>query len=1584
MLKLTPLGVVIFFTFLFVRVGAAEWVDVTEAYIANPRYENNESAGWTLYPGYWYGGYNVNYQAMEMWYAYFRVGQEQNGLPNGKYRLSVNAYYRPGGFSSDAAQNYSEATAQRDAYIYANGVQQPVKSVYSEYTATRINGGDNSLRVGGANRFYPNNMEGASARFSTGAYPNSLEFDVTDGTLSFGMACPDDGAGQRIAENWTIWSNWKLEFYGDMQPVTAITFSPANYRVQRFSTKQLTPTVQPSTATVQKLKWESSNESVATVDENGVVTAVWAGTATITASALDGSGVTGSCTVRVTQTGVTSVTFADHAPIMEKGEMRTLNVTVLPATATDTSLSWQSSDENVATVDENGVITGVEAGQCIITATSRDGTNKSDRCTLMVTSHPATKDNLFINEIQTRNVDMFLDPSYNYGGWVELYNPTAQSADLGGVIIRDDLRGYETRLPMDYGAIPAGGFKNVWFDHYDGQYGKWAYKQVDWKLDTDGGAVSVLSRDGEVLATQAFPSLTGRTSYARKTDGTGAWAVTAEPTPEATNATSAFANSQLGVPTVDRQSGLFTSPFTFTVTYPSDATLVYTTDGSTPTLSNGGSSQGGGFSGNVDATAIYRFRLFKTGMIPSEVVTRSWIYNDRDYDLPLVIVNTAPENLYDDEIGIYTKGTNGRSGNGVTGTDKANWNMDWERPVSFEYIDGNKDINFSQEVDMSISGGWSRMWGMTHSNLLSFKLKATKTYGINELSNTWFEAKPYNKYKQLMLRNGGNDYYNVSRCKDNMLQQIIMRSGIYCDGQETSSSYVFLNGEFKGLMNIREVTNKQYGYSNYGLDTDLQDAFEMSVDSGYVQTVGDSKAFDEWYEAAKTAYDEHSWQRICELVDIDEFTNYFAVQLYTNNWDWPHNNFKAFRDKSDGGKFHFVIFDLDNCYDRNFNPFTDFANQRIYTFYSIYNEDGSSYRITEEIKLVTMFLNMLENEEFRKKFIDTYCLVAGSVFEPQRCAAIVEEIRDRTANLFAKESYYNMWYVNQHAQNLLNALTADLQTRQVNYMANYLSATGELTASLSSNMEAGQLQVNGIPVPTGKFSGRLFSPVRLKATAPSGYRFVGWMDVDGSSESTTLWPMNAAWQYYDQGDLTGTDWKTAGTQVNWRTGDGLFGFRSRNDGAVIATTLDAGPNANSKRPTYYFRKTCNLAMTPASDDVFKMTVNFDDGYIIYVNGQEVARKRLNSGAAYTDYASAYGSDPYDTDDVNIAATYFKKGENVIAVEVHNQSGTSSDVYFDASLQQNYSSGGGGGQIVSTDQEMNLEASASYNLKAVWEPLTDEEKKEEGLSTAPIVINEVSAGNSIYINDFFKKDDWVELYNTTDADIDLAGLYITDRRDNPAKWQITTATKSNPSMHSKASTIIPAHGYKLIWCGDRYKNITAENTQIHANFKLSNSATEQLYVAIGKYDADKKNYEWVDSLPYRVMNGDQTVGRFPDGGVQTYLMSLPTIDKQNTITSNAREYVIPVDPTAINSLAEEGGDRSGSLSVRYYGGNLYIGSEEAGSVTVSIYGMNGAMLDRRQLSVSGGRAVMNVSGMKDGLYVARVTADGEECSVKFLK
>ena len=90
------------------------------------------------------------------------------------------------------------------------------------------------------------------------------------------------------------------------------------------------------------------------------------------------------------------------------------------------------------------------------------------------------------------------------------------------------------------------------------------------------------------------------------------------------------------------------------------------------------------------------------------------------------------------------------------------------------------------------------------------------------------------------------------------------------------------------------------------------------------------------------------------------------------------------------------------------------------------------------------------------------------------------------------------------------------------------------------------------------------------------------------------------------------------------------------------------------------------------------------------------------------------------------------------------------------------------------------------MRAVYEPVTGE-GAAYAPGASPVRINEVSAGNDIYINDYFKKSDWLELYNATDDDIDVAGMFLSDNRSKLQKYRITAP--------EGVSTIIPAHGYK---------------------------------------------------------------------------------------------------------------------------------------------------------------------------------------------
>lgn len=162
-------------------------------------------------------------------------------------------------------------------------------------------------------------------------------------------------------------------------PVQSVTVTGKQELVEGASTT-LTATVTPADATDKTVTWKSSDESVATVDKDGVVTAKKAGTVTITATA---GGVSGTLHITVTAKPVETVPVTSVEVTVEAGTTvsvgKTLQATatVKPGNATNKKVTWKSSDESIATVDANGVITAKKAGKVVITATSTDGTDKS-------------------------------------------------------------------------------------------------------------------------------------------------------------------------------------------------------------------------------------------------------------------------------------------------------------------------------------------------------------------------------------------------------------------------------------------------------------------------------------------------------------------------------------------------------------------------------------------------------------------------------------------------------------------------------------------------------------------------------------------------------------------------------------------------------------------------------------------------------------------------------------------------------------------------------------------------------------------------------------------------------------------------------------------------------------------------------------------------------------------------------------------------------------------------------------------------------------------------------------------------------
>jgi uncharacterized protein YjdB len=175
--------------------------------------------------------------------------------------------------------------------------------------------------------------------------------------------------------------------------------------IEKGKTLTLTSTVYPTTLTDKSVTWKSSDEAVATVTSDGLVTSVKTGIATITCTSV-ATGLSASCTVTVGK-----INLSKSKATIEKGNTLTLTATVYPSTLTDKSVTWKSSDETVATVTEDGMVTGVKAGTATITCTS-NVTGLSATCKVTITATSGTRSLSGDDDDELTDIDdMDMDPA---------------------------------------------------------------------------------------------------------------------------------------------------------------------------------------------------------------------------------------------------------------------------------------------------------------------------------------------------------------------------------------------------------------------------------------------------------------------------------------------------------------------------------------------------------------------------------------------------------------------------------------------------------------------------------------------------------------------------------------------------------------------------------------------------------------------------------------------------------------------------------------------------------------------------------------------------------------------------------------------------------------------------------------------------------------------------------------------------------------------------------------------------------------------------------------------------------------------
>jgi uncharacterized protein YjdB len=170
--------------------------------------------------------------------------------------------------------------------------------------------------------------------------------------------------------------------------VTGNSIDKSLINIAQNSKVQLNATIEPSNATNKNITWSTDNKAIATVSQNGLVTAVSPGSAIIKATTEDGN-FTDSCTAFVKTTGlaVSGVSINKSSIFINKGSQMKLSATISPPNATDNNLEWSSSKNSIASVSADGLVSGNSFGQATITVKTEDG-NYTDTCTVKVEHLP--------------------------------------------------------------------------------------------------------------------------------------------------------------------------------------------------------------------------------------------------------------------------------------------------------------------------------------------------------------------------------------------------------------------------------------------------------------------------------------------------------------------------------------------------------------------------------------------------------------------------------------------------------------------------------------------------------------------------------------------------------------------------------------------------------------------------------------------------------------------------------------------------------------------------------------------------------------------------------------------------------------------------------------------------------------------------------------------------------------------------------------------------------------------------------------------------------------------------------------------
>jgi hypothetical protein len=860
---------------------------------------------------------------------------------------------------------------------------------------------------------------------------------------------------------------------------------------------------------------------------------------------------------------------------------------------------------------------------------------------------------IVINEILASNSSINQDPDYSeYSDWVELYNSGSSTIDLSEYTLTDNFKDLvKWKFPSGT-QIGSKSFLLIWTD------GKNTKLHTSFKLSADGEELALIDASGKFIDSVSFGLQDPNISLGRNNTNNAKWGFFTKPTPGTANSTTQFDGIVKNSPDFSISGGVFNTTISLNLRTLYEGTVRYTLDGSEPSETSPVASS----AINIIKNTVVRARIYKTNQVPGPVVTNSYFIdlNNELSDLPIVSISTAPANFWDPAKGIYVQ----------------DFKPDWEVPVNIELFekDSRDKAAFNAQAGIKINGLYS--WQLPQKMLgVYFR----KEYGTSKLEYPIIFDKSRKVYDDFALRASGNDWSNTL-FRDGMAQNSTME---YTDLDNSGfrACVVYVNGEFLGIHNIREKIDEDYIVGNHGLEPGT---FDMVENTDFAET-GDLAAYNQLLAlTAKDLTNQANWDAVAEQMDIANFTDLICTEVYDGNSSIDHN-VMAWKPK-DTGKWKWIIMDLDRGF---FN-----INSQLIDFY---------------VKQTPWPLGkLMNNQDYRtylgKKLADHLF----TTFNPERikariakhASAIEADIPAHIKRWEGTSSSYgdpipSVEYWLAEVEKLKTFAEARPNVI-LNDLTNYGFQSPVPVSITTSPAKAGTLTFNGMKIPVDVCNGGYpkGEEIKLIAEAKAGYEFKGWLSISDS----VLIAREQVWKYSDAGTDLGTSWKNPDfSDSSWKSGQAELGYGDGDEKTVISY----GNNSSDKYITSYFRKTFVLN-NKGKVTSLTMSLKCDDGAVVYLNGNEIHRYNMPSGTisfGTTASSSISGADESDFHTYSIDAGFLVTGNNTVAVEVHQNSASSSDVSFDLQLSAQMT---GSGQYLSTSKEFTVVPQAALNITAVFE------------------------------------------------------------------------------------------------------------------------------------------------------------------------------------------------------------------------------------------------------------------------------------------